>query len=106
MTVRGKLPNQKNICNRWREHIHELLNRSSIDDNSFVDHLNQLPIMNELDSHSNLHGVSRDVAKINIVKPPGLDGIITKLIKCDGPGLNEFLHGVFLFVWAEGALQD
>lgn len=86
----------------WAEHYLELFSKENTVTQEALDSIENLPVLDELDTEPTLEDLSKAINELASGKAPGEDGIPPKIIKCGTPALLEFLHDLLCLFWREG----
>ncbi len=94
------------ILNRWVEYLNELLNRTNPVDQSFIDHLPQLPEIASLDMPPTFCEIHLAIKNLKNNKATGPDGIPGELLKFGGYCLTRRLYKLILTIWTSGIVPQ
>ena len=92
---------------RWVEHYLDIYSRANSITHEVLDSIENLSVVEELDSEPTLEDLSKAIDALASGKVPGADGIPPGVIKCGKPTLVEPLHELLCLCCREGkVLQD
>ena len=77
---------------RWVEHYLELYARENSVTQEALDTIEELPVLEELDSEPTMEKLSKAIDALACGRAPGADSIPPEIIKCGKPALLEPLH--------------
>lgn len=101
------IKDSKGILNRWKEHFDQLLNRPSIVNRSFLDHIEQREIKWALDEIPSFKEVSEAIDMLNLGKAPDMHGIAAEMLKFGGENVRKAIWEVICVFWQrESVHQD
>ena len=81
---------------RWVEHYLDIYSRENCVTQELLDSIEELPVLEELDSEPTLEELSKAIDALTSGKAPGEDSILPEVIKCGKPALLEPLHELIL----------
>ena len=87
---------------RWVEHYLELYSRQNIVTQGALDSIQDLPVLDDLDSEPTKEELSKAIKDLANGKAAGVDCIPPEIIKCGEPTLLEPLHKLLCLCWREG----
>jgi len=91
---------------RWVEHYLELYARENSVTQDALDAIEELPILEELDSEPTMEELSKAIDALACGKAPGEDSIPPEIIKCGKPALLGPLHELLCLCWREGKVPQ
>ena len=91
---------------RWVEHYLDIYSRENSVTQEALDSIEDLPVLEELDSEPTLEELSKAIDALASGKAPGEDGIPPEVIKCGKPALLEPLHELLCLCWREGKVPQ
>ena len=91
---------------RWVEHYLELYARENSVTQEKLDAIEELPVLEELDSEPTMEELSKAIDALACGRAPGEDSIPPKIIKCGKPALLEPLHELLCLCWREGKVPQ
>ena len=92
---------------RWVEHYSELYSRVNVVSDEALMAMENLSIMDKLDSEPILEDINQALDQLSFGKAPWNDGIPVEVIKCAKETLLKELHEILCQCWREGeASQD
>ena len=91
---------------RWVEHYLELYARENSITQEALDTIEELPVLEELDSEPTMEELSKAIDALACGRAPGADSIPPEIIKCGKPALLEPLHELLCLCWKEGKLPQ
>ena len=91
---------------RWVEHYLELYSRQNIITQGALDSIQNLPVLDDLDSEPTKEDLSKAIKDLANGKAAGVDCIPPEIIKCGEPTLLEPLHKLLCLCWREGHLPQ
>ena len=77
---------------RWVEHYLDINSRENCVTQEAPDSIEDLPVLEELDSKTTLEKLSKAIDALASGKAPGEEDIPSEVIKCGKPALLEPLH--------------
>lgn len=103
-----RLTDPTEVLLRWKEHFDEVLNPSRhAVDLSYIDGLENLPIVPELDDPPSSDEFLMAVSKLKNNKSPGSDSLPGEVFKYGGPNIKNRLFEIILLIWeTESIPQD
>ena len=90
------------LMSRWVEHYLELYSRQNIVTQGALDSIQDLPVLDDLDSEPTKEELSKAIKDLANGKAAGVDCIPPEIIKCGEPTLLEPLHKLLCLFWREG----
>ena len=91
---------------RWVEHYLELYSRENSVTQEALDAIEELPVLEELDSEPTTEELSNAIDALACGKAPGEDGIPPEIIKYGKPALLEPLHALLCLCWRDGKVPQ
>ena len=91
---------------RWVEHYLELYSRENSVTQEALDAIEDMPVLEELDSEPTVEELSKAIDALVCGKAPGEDSIPPEIIKCGKPALLEPLHALLCLCWREGKVPQ
>ena len=91
---------------RWVEHYLDIYSRESSVAQEALDSIEDVPILEELDSEPTVEELSKAIDAQASGKAPDEDGIPPEVIKCYKPALLEPLHEPLCLRWREGKVPQ
>ena len=91
---------------RWVEHYLGIYSREKSVTQEALDRIEDLPVLEELDSEPTLEGPSKAIDALASGKAPAGDGIPPEVIKCGKPALLEPLHKLLCLCSREGKVPQ
>ena len=90
------------LMSRWVEHYLELYSRQNIVTQGALDSIQDLPVLDDLDSEPTKEELSKAIKDLANGKAAGVDCTPPEIIKCGEPTLLEPLHKLLCLCWREG----
>ena len=87
---------------RWLKHYLDIYSRENSVIQEVIDSIEDLPVLEELDSEPNLEELRKAIDALASGKTPGEGGISPEVIKYGKPALLEPLHKLLCLCWREG----
>ena len=91
---------------RWVEHYLELYSRENSVTQEALDAIEELPVLEELDSEPTMEEIGKSIDALACGRAPGEDNIPPEIIKCGKPALLEPLHELLRLCWSEGKVPQ
>ena len=91
---------------RWVEHYLELYARENSVTQEALDAIEELPVLEELDSEPTMEELSKAIDALACGRAPGEDSIPPEIIKCGKPALLEPLNELLCLCWREGKVPQ
>ena len=91
---------------RWVEHYLELYSRENSVTQEALDAIEELPVLEELDSEPTMEEIGKAIDALACGRAPGEDSIPPEIIKCGKPALLEPLHELLCLCWSEGKVPQ
>ena len=88
------------------KHYLDIYSRENSVTQEALDSIEDLPVLEELDSEPTLEELSKAINALASGKAPGEDGIPPEVIKCGKPALLEPLHELVCLYWREGKMPQ
>ena len=91
---------------RWVEHYLDIYSRENSVTQEALGSIEDLPILEELDSDPTLEELSKAIDALARGKAPGEDGIPPEVINCGKSALLEPRHELLCLCWKEGKVPQ
>ncbi|CAH1259012.1 PKD1L3 [Branchiostoma lanceolatum] len=94
------------ILARWAEHYRQLLNRPSEVDDTILDNIPRLPVMESLDNLPTLEEVQASLNSLKYNKAAGPDEIPGEVLRHGGEAVTHSLHSFVVAAWNSGCVPQ